>query len=86
MKFTAKQKERLKRELISCLVSEKEIKKIIVFGSFLHSNNPNDIDVAIFQDSTYSAFLKNVILRELATEESRLSIQFSVVIRDSFNE
>jgi len=52
MKFTAKQKEKLKRELVSCLVSEKEIKKIFIFGSFLHSNNPNDIDIAIFQNST----------------------------------
>ncbi len=52
MKFTAKQKEQLKQELVSHLISEKEIRKIIIFGSFLHSNNPNDIDIAIFQNST----------------------------------
>ena len=52
MKFNAKQKENLKRQLISCLASEKEVKKIIIFVSFLRTNNPNDVDVAIFQDST----------------------------------
>ena len=52
MKLTAKQKEKLKQQLISCLGTEKEVKKIIIFGSFLSSSNPNDIDVAIFQDRT----------------------------------
>ena len=37
--------------LIESLKPEKEINKIIVFGSFLESENPNDIDVAILQDS-----------------------------------
>ena len=41
----------LKRELIESLKSEKEITKIMIFGSFLDSENPNDMDVAIFQDS-----------------------------------
>ena len=34
MKLTAKQKEKLKHQLISCLGTEKEIKKIIIFGHF----------------------------------------------------
>jgi hypothetical protein len=29
----------------------KEVQKIVVFGSFLHSDNPHDLDVAVFQDS-----------------------------------
>ena len=44
-------KESLKKELIQSLKTEKEIKKIIIFGSFLDSETPNDIDVAVFQDS-----------------------------------
>ena len=44
-------KEARKKEIVQCLKAEKEIKKIVVFGSFLHSQNPNDIDVAVFQDS-----------------------------------
>lgn len=31
-----------------------EINKIIVFGSFFESNNPNDIDVAIVQETDNS--------------------------------
>lgn len=31
--------------------SEREIVKIVVFGSFLNSDAPHDMDVAIFQDS-----------------------------------
>lgn len=44
-------KEALKKELVQKLKSEKEIKKIMVFGSFLSAEEPNDIDVAVFQDS-----------------------------------
>ncbi|RQV96063.1 nucleotidyltransferase domain-containing protein [bacterium] len=51
MKFSNEIKDRLKRELKACLSPEKEVNKIILFGSFLTAKNPNDIDVAVFQDS-----------------------------------
>ncbi len=51
MVFTKRQKELLKRDLACCLRDEKEIIKIVIFGSFLRSPNPNDLDVAVFQDS-----------------------------------
>ena len=51
MKTEKWSKESLKQEIIKCLRSEQEVKKIIIFGSFLNSDNPNDIDVAVFQDS-----------------------------------
>jgi predicted nucleotidyltransferase len=47
-------KESLKKQLINDLSSEEEIIKIVLFGSFVHSDNPNDIDVAIFQTSKES--------------------------------
>lgn len=46
------QKDSLKRELVSCLEGEKEIRRIVIFGSFVKSSEPRDIDVAIFQDSS----------------------------------
>lgn len=49
--ITEREKEELKHEVASCLRDEKEIRKIIIFGSFLHSNEPHDLDVAVFQDS-----------------------------------
>ncbi|KPA17580.1 Nucleotidyltransferase domain protein [Candidatus Magnetomorum sp. HK-1] len=51
MNISDQQKNEIKRELISCLASEEEIIKIVIFGSFITSNTPNDIDVAIFQNS-----------------------------------
>jgi predicted nucleotidyltransferase len=45
------EKNVLIREIIKCLKPEKEIERIIIFGSYLNSKNPNDIDIAIFQNS-----------------------------------
>ena len=49
--MTPSTKDTLKKEIVQRLESEKEIKRIVVFGSFLHAENPNDIDVTVFQDS-----------------------------------
>ncbi|MBI3540885.1 MAG: nucleotidyltransferase domain-containing protein [Deltaproteobacteria bacterium] len=54
MVLSEHQKELLRREIVDCLCPEKEIKKIVIFGSFLHSGNPNDLDIAVFQDSSES--------------------------------
>lgn len=51
MELTNEDKEQFKKQLVSCLSREREVKKIVVFGSFISSNNPNDIDIAVFQDS-----------------------------------
>jgi predicted nucleotidyltransferase len=45
------EKQNIKRGLAGCLKTEKEIRRIVIFGSFLSSTEPNDMDVAIFQDS-----------------------------------
>jgi uncharacterized protein len=45
------EKERIKNEIVHCLRGESEIMKIIIFGSFLTTDSPNDIDVAVQQDS-----------------------------------
>jgi len=49
--FTEQQKQSLKQQLVSSLKTEREVCRIVIFGSFLSSNDPNDIDVAVFQDS-----------------------------------
>lgn len=36
------------------LSQEQEVRKVVVFGSFLTSTAPNDLDVAVFQDSDES--------------------------------
>ncbi len=49
--MTKEFKDNIKKELIKSLSPEKEIAKIILFGSFIHSDEPHDIDIAIFQTS-----------------------------------
>jgi predicted nucleotidyltransferase len=54
MVATPHQKEKIKRDLAACLGREKEVRKVVIFGSFLTSATPNDLDVAVFQDSDES--------------------------------
>ena len=51
MVLTPEQKEQLKNQIRHCLCGESEVTKIILFGSFIHSDHPHDIDIAIFQNS-----------------------------------
>ena len=50
--LTQPQKDSLKHQLVSCLGGEKEVRRIVIFGSFLKSSDPHDLDVAVFQDSS----------------------------------
>ncbi|MBA3014324.1 MAG: nucleotidyltransferase domain-containing protein [Proteobacteria bacterium] len=51
MAINIEQKKIVKSDLVKQLQIAPEITKIIVFGSFLHDDAPNDIDVAIVQNS-----------------------------------
>jgi len=51
MFLTAKEKKNLKRQIADLLSSEEEVRRIVVFGSFLESPSPNDLDIAVFQES-----------------------------------
>lgn len=51
MTLSKKEKEELKLEVVSCLAAEPEVKKVVVFGSFLETDSPNDLDIAVFQES-----------------------------------
>ena len=52
MILSESEKKELKTNIANSLLSSSEIEKIIVFGSFLESKSPNDIDIAIFQNSS----------------------------------
>ncbi len=71
MEFTPQIKESIKREILQCLSSEKEIKKIIIFGSFLQSETPNDIDIAVFEDSNASYLTLAMKYRRLIRKVAR---------------
>jgi predicted nucleotidyltransferase len=71
MVLTNLQKENYKKELIKKLCTQKEIKKIVIFGSFIKSDNPNDIDVAVFQDSNDSYLNLAMKYRKLIRDISK---------------
>jgi len=54
MYLNQSEKELLKKEVAASLRDEPEITKIVVFGSFLTASDPNDLDVAVFQNSNQS--------------------------------
>ena len=65
-------KNKIKKELRESLKSENEIQKIIVFGSFLRMNDPQDIDVAIFQNSNEPYLKLALKYRKLTREISKI--------------
>jgi len=50
--MTRRDKETIKKDIVRCLAGAKEIRRIVVFGSFLTADAPSDIVVAVFQEST----------------------------------
>lgn len=64
-------KEQLKRELVSTLSSDAKVCKIVIFGSFITSSTPNDMDVAVFCDSRESYLPLALSLRKRVRPLSR---------------
>jgi uncharacterized protein len=51
MTLSSDERERLKREVAKRLSAEPEVRRVVVFGSFVTSPTPHDLDVAVFQES-----------------------------------
>ena len=70
MVISRAEKDLIKNKIREQLSGQKEIEKIVLFGSFVRSSEPNDIDVAIFQNSTESylslALKYRKLMREIA--------------------
>lgn len=49
--MTVNEKENIKKSIAEAIKVNTEVKKIILFGSFLYSDSPNDLDIAIFENS-----------------------------------
>ena len=71
MILSESEKRELKTNIANSLLSSSEIEKIIIFGSFLDSKSPNDIDVAIFQNSSESYLSLALKYRRLIREISK---------------
>jgi uncharacterized protein len=51
MKWTTDNKQQAKRAIVEGLKDDPAIRRIVIFGSFIKSDNPNDLDIAVFQSS-----------------------------------
>ena len=51
MRVPPETKERLKKEIAECLSESPEVQRVIVFFTFVTSNDPHDLDIAVFKDS-----------------------------------
>ncbi|MBU0711444.1 nucleotidyltransferase domain-containing protein [bacterium] len=71
MELTKNIKNEIKHDLRESLKQEKEIDKIVIFGSFLTTNEVNDIDVAIFQNSDQSYLTLALKYRKLTRSISK---------------
>jgi len=49
--LTAEERDALKQQVVACLRNEPEVRRIVLFGSFVASASPQDVDVAVFQES-----------------------------------
>ena len=44
-------KEIVKKKIAALLSGFSEVRRVVIFGSFLTSDDPHDLDIAVFQDS-----------------------------------
>lgn len=61
----------LKSRIVESLKDQKEIMKIIIFGSFNKNEKPNDLDIAIVQNSSESYLPLALKYRKLLRSISR---------------
>ncbi|MBE0572817.1 MAG: nucleotidyltransferase domain-containing protein [Ignavibacteriaceae bacterium] len=64
-------KEKVKNNIVDSLKEQKEIEKIIVFGSFNKIDSPNDIDIAVVQNSNENYLTLALRYRKLIRNISR---------------
>ncbi len=57
MNISGETKEIMKREIAARLSSFPEVRRIVIFGSFVTSDDPRDLDVAVFQNSNENYYL-----------------------------
>ncbi|MFH1626022.1 MAG: nucleotidyltransferase domain-containing protein [Pseudomonadota bacterium] len=56
MNLPSETKETLKKEIIARLSEFPEVQRVVIFGSFVTSDDPHDLDIAVFQDSDESYY------------------------------
>jgi uncharacterized protein len=77
-----KEKLYIKEKLKETLSKEKEVSRIIIFGSFLNAKSPGDIDVAVFQNSEEKYLYLSLKYRKLTREIARIIPLDIIPVRD----
>jgi predicted nucleotidyltransferase len=65
-------KAEVKNRIVNSLKEQKEIERIIIFGSFNKSDSPNDIDIAVVQNSSENYLTLALRYRKLVRNISRV--------------
>jgi len=79
-------KTQLKKQIIDSLKNQKEIERIIIFGSFNKIDSPNDLDIAVVQNSSESylplALKYRKLIRHLSKE---IAIDIFPIVNENEN-
>jgi len=81
------EKDNIKKRIVEKLRFQEEIRKIVIFGSFLSDNNPNDIDVAVFQNSKENYLQLSLRYRKAVREISkRIPVDIIPILTNKSND
>ncbi|MCB9207899.1 MAG: nucleotidyltransferase domain-containing protein [Ignavibacteriales bacterium] len=76
----------LKNKIIASLKDQKEIEKIIIFGSFNNSDTPNDIDIAVVQNSSENYLTLALRYRKLIRSVSKeIAVDVFPILKNNQN-
>jgi len=79
-------KIQMKKGIVDSLKGEKEIEKIIIFGSFNKSESPNDLDLAVVQNSSENYLSLALKYRKLVRNISKeIAIDVFPIVSKSEN-
>jgi predicted nucleotidyltransferase len=83
---TLNEKQELKNQLVACLKRDKDIRKVVIFGSFVTSDEPCDMDVAVFQESREGYLKLSMKYRKLTRPVSnRIPVDIFPIRADAGN-
>jgi predicted nucleotidyltransferase len=71
MILTDNKKQTIINTIKAKLSQFQEINKIVLFGSFVNSDNPNDVDIAIIQNSNENFLTLSLKYRKILRELSK---------------
>lgn len=75
VKIAEEMKRRLKEEIVAGLAEFPEVQRVVIFGSFVTSEDPHDLDIAVFQESDEGYFpLAMKYRRKLRSVASRIPL------------